>query len=43
MRTALLARRGLMPGGLMPGGLVRVLLGEHVALVGENVISVVQG
>jgi hypothetical protein len=38
MRTGPLARRGLMPGGL-----VRVLLGEHVALVGENVISVMQG
>src|SRR5260370_27907899 len=33
----------LAPRGLMPGGLVRVRLGEQVALVGENVISVMQG
>jgi hypothetical protein len=38
MRTGPLARRGLMPGGL-----AHVLLGEHGALVGENMISVMQG
>src|SRR5258708_32063802 len=38
MRTGPLA-----PRGPVPGGLVRVLLGEQVALVGENVISVMQG
>jgi hypothetical protein len=38
VRTGLLVRRGLMPGGL-----VRVLLGGQVVLVGENVISMMQG
>src|SRR5258707_12023132 len=38
MRTGPLA-----PRGPVPGVLVRVLLGEQVALVGENVISVMQG
>src|SRR5258707_7343663 len=38
MRTGPLA-----PRGPVPGGLVRVLLGEQEALVGENVISVMQG
>src|SRR5260221_8099044 len=38
MRTGPLA-----PRGPVPGGLVRVLLGEQVALVGDNVISVMQG
>jgi hypothetical protein len=38
MRTGLLVRR--VP---VPRELVRVLRGEPVALVGENVISVMQG
>src|SRR5258708_32993657 len=38
MRTGPLA-----PRGLVPGGLGRVLLGEQVALGGDNVISVMHG
>ena len=36
-----LVRRGPVLGGPVLGGLVRVLPGEQVALVRENVISVV--
>jgi hypothetical protein len=44
MRTGPLVRRGLVPVPVpVPGKLVRVLPGEQVALVGENVISVMQG
>jgi hypothetical protein len=38
-----MVRRGPVLGGPALGGLVRVLLSEQVALVGENVISVMQG